>query len=72
MSGYGPFMVVPQAFTHLPDSTISLRKQQEVNSDFHTLKDPLGKPHGVLDTGFHDFQSGEIERRWEEQNGNQI
>ena len=67
--GYGPFMVVPQGFTHLPDTTISLREQQEANSDFHTLGDPLGKPHGYLDTGFHDFLSGEVEEKWEEEYG---
>lgn len=66
---YGPFMVVPQGFTHVPDQTYSLRQQQDANSDFHTLEDPLGRPTGVLDTGPHDFISGEITKKWEEQDG---
>lgn len=68
--GYGPFMVVPQGFTHLPDNTVSLREQQDANSDFHTMEDPLGMPTGVLNSGFHDGISGEVEKKWEEQNGN--
>lgn len=69
MPGYGPIMVVPQCFTHVPDQTYSLRNQIEANSDFHTLEDPLGMPHGALFTGFYDFIESGVKSFWEAQDG---
>lgn len=65
MSGYDPIMVVPQCFTHLTNETISLREQIEANSDFHTLEDPLGLPHGKLFTGFYDYIESAVKSKWE-------
>lgn len=71
MGKLDPIMVVPQCFTFVTDEIYSLREQILANTDLHTLEDPLGKPEGPLDTGFHDFISGEIERFWEAKYGSQ-